>query len=1210
MGKNHVVECLSLFNDVLRRARLKVKQPQDLQEVVACCSSTLFLVDAILCILGRAKPNEAVTATTSNTAAIAASIDLAVRQLAQALEVSLDHISGSRICAGSMADILNLLELLKACGHQQDQQLLRHHQQQHQQLQHQQQHQQLHQQHHERQQHQQQHQQLHQQQHQRQQRQQQHVGGIGAKVSMSMPPAQSPSVYAPQQQQVDKSLPPSLNPSAYAPQQQQQQVLQLPGASVPQYHELMPPIQNSMAAPAQGGPLSDQAVVYAQLFADQQQPQPALVLASDDVVAAAAAAAAAVAALHGQPQPASAHGAAASAAAATSGVCTGGRAAAADDAAHTTTLLASLTDIIPMPEPLWDGAVGLVPPGQMPPHRHRSRKDDHGSTALGGAAAKVNSPTVSPGERAFIPPAHRLRNRPPQDSPSDTGASQPSASSSSASSLSFKELQQHGRHKQQPRSPQQPVQHHSQTPASPAPPKSPPRPTAHHQGAVHWASLEQQHPQPSHPEALWPAQPHQQQHPQPTPPEGLQPTQPQQQQQEQQLHCPAHHSDYHQHAHFPPYPVLQDRFASSPPDPQPPSAPPMPPTMPPCTSNMAVGPWTYPRYEPSYLPEVHSPCKPSNIPEQHAPEAWPHPQAHPADNASDSPPRPEVQGPLAYLRRLMQKVTSPDGTAGSVGEDAALRQLAAAALEAAQREGATGALAPQDLQGLLGHSMPGARQHPAGGSTVQQHTAGGSTQRRHTAGDSAAGRRDVDISRPKSARRPKKSTRMPPHQSQAVSPARTTRERRQGAPGAVRVAGEESVEGAASVGASALLPMLEEISQLQCLSWAVEAHHQRQQQQQLQQQQPQQQHHHHLQEQQRHWEAGEGEGAVGPGQLPAGHGAERAGRWAAVAAFPQEVTSRSDGEQEDGEAPGAAVYPGQGGTQEHHLPQQHQQHHQQQAPRSAALEQAQRLSAAAADMLQKQQQRQQQQQQQQQQGMHSSPTLQYASPAHPHFGPASAAPDAWKQPQPFHMGAFDGQRGGGRSFLSLRTKRPKTVRRRAAGGGGGGGAAARRAAAVHGAVLARPCLSPTRAKAQQHFTGRWAAARADKSVSTATNDHMALNRTLAAKLAYVNTLAHGSSHEAAVQVRLAAAALKEEDRRLRMRARGLLRQTAAEGRRDLAKQEGMSALEARAQAHSDRVEQLRLERLEAEFKAAEKARRERAAHRQEMAIRDAFLQGG
>eukprot|EP00967_Tisochrysis_lutea_P032527 scaffold38471_cov15-Tisochrysis_lutea.AAC.1 len=45
--------------------------------------------------------------------------------------------------------------------------------------------------------------------------------------------------------------------------------------------------------------------------------------------------------------------------------------------------------------------------------------------------------------------------------------------------------------------------------------------------------------------------------------------------------------------------------------------------------------------------------------------------------------------------------------------------------------------------------------------------------------------------------------------------------------------------------------------------------------------------------------------------------------------------------------------------------------------------------------------------------------------------------------------------------------------------------------------------------------------------------------------AYVNTLAHGSSHEAAAQVRLAAVALKEEDRRLRMRARALLRQTAA-----------------------------------------------------------------
>lgn len=34
------------------------------------------------------------------------------------------------------------------------------------------------------------------------------------------------------------------------------------------------------------------------------------------------------------------------------------------------------------------------------------------------------------------------------------------------------------------------------------------------------------------------------------------------------------------------------------------------------------------------------------------------------------------------------------------------------------------------------------------------------------------------------------------------------------------------------------------------------------------------------------------------------------------------------------------------------------------------------------------------------------------------------------------------------------------------------------------------------------------------------------------------------------------------------------------------------------QAHAQRVEQLRLEKLEAEFKAAEKARRERAAHRQ------------
>lgn len=44
------------------------------------------------------------------------------------------------------------------------------------------------------------------------------------------------------------------------------------------------------------------------------------------------------------------------------------------------------------------------------------------------------------------------------------------------------------------------------------------------------------------------------------------------------------------------------------------------------------------------------------------------------------------------------------------------------------------------------------------------------------------------------------------------------------------------------------------------------------------------------------------------------------------------------------------------------------------------------------------------------------------------------------------------------------------------------------------------------------------------------------------------------------------------------------------------------------QAHSARVEQLRLQRLEAEFKAAEKARRERAVHRHELAIRDAFMQ--
>ena len=38
------------------------------------------------------------------------------------------------------------------------------------------------------------------------------------------------------------------------------------------------------------------------------------------------------------------------------------------------------------------------------------------------------------------------------------------------------------------------------------------------------------------------------------------------------------------------------------------------------------------------------------------------------------------------------------------------------------------------------------------------------------------------------------------------------------------------------------------------------------------------------------------------------------------------------------------------------------------------------------------------------------------------------------------------------------------------------------------------------------------------------------------------------------------------------------------------------------------MDQLRLQRLEAEFKAAEKARRERAVHRQEMAIKDAFMQ--
>lgn len=44
------------------------------------------------------------------------------------------------------------------------------------------------------------------------------------------------------------------------------------------------------------------------------------------------------------------------------------------------------------------------------------------------------------------------------------------------------------------------------------------------------------------------------------------------------------------------------------------------------------------------------------------------------------------------------------------------------------------------------------------------------------------------------------------------------------------------------------------------------------------------------------------------------------------------------------------------------------------------------------------------------------------------------------------------------------------------------------------------------------------------------------------------------------------------------------------------------------QVHTERVEQLRLQRLEAELKAAEKARRARALHRQEMAIRDAFMQ--
>eukprot|EP00983_Pelagomonas_calceolata_P125343 1161201-Pelagomonas_calceolata.AAC.16 len=102
---------------------------------VACCSTTFFLVDAIHAILGKSMPSEAGATPAADTAAIAASIDQAVKQLARSLEVNLSYISGSRICGGSMADTLDLLELLQALGQQQDQQ----HQQQHQQQQQQQQ---------------------------------------------------------------------------------------------------------------------------------------------------------------------------------------------------------------------------------------------------------------------------------------------------------------------------------------------------------------------------------------------------------------------------------------------------------------------------------------------------------------------------------------------------------------------------------------------------------------------------------------------------------------------------------------------------------------------------------------------------------------------------------------------------------------------------------------------------------------------------------------------------------------------------------------------------------------------------------------------------------------------------------------------------------------------------------------------------------------
>jgi len=82
------------------------------------CSATSFLVDAIQAILGSKRVKMSRAGPTTG-AAQATEIDLAVRQLASALDVDLDHISGNRVCNGSMADILDLLDLLHALGQKQ-----------------------------------------------------------------------------------------------------------------------------------------------------------------------------------------------------------------------------------------------------------------------------------------------------------------------------------------------------------------------------------------------------------------------------------------------------------------------------------------------------------------------------------------------------------------------------------------------------------------------------------------------------------------------------------------------------------------------------------------------------------------------------------------------------------------------------------------------------------------------------------------------------------------------------------------------------------------------------------------------------------------------------------------------------------------------------------------------------------------------------------